>query len=636
MHPSAPEEPWAIRYGLTEPPPPRIALRAGPLTLAFEDGDLRQIALGAVEVLRRIYVMVRDHAWNTFPGRIARIEQDIGADRFRIAYTAEHRGMIEGAGELAYDSEVVLAGDPDGRITVAFSGRNRIGFDANRVGICVLHGPGYAATPVEISRVDGARDRRVFPRLILPTEPFTDIAAMAFAPRAGLPARLEFQGAVFETEDQRTFGDASFKTFSTPLRMPRPVRVAADASHRQQVSLTVGPGGRAAERAWPIQRAAVRVGEPLPTPMPRIGIGVGARALAAEEAELIRALAPAHLHIALRPCAPGWAEALARASATACAIAAPLEAMVVVPEGATAAHLGAISELAARASALEAQVGAWILVSESGVPSDAFIAAALARLAQATPGALRGAGGWLSYCMLTNNRPDATRLDLLSFSMDPQGHAMDPTTVMENIGAVGAGVAGAQSLAGTAGVAVSPLRFMPRADQAANNPRRARDPRHSALFGAAWTLGALSQAALAGAARVSVAEAVGPEGVLAEGVPGRQVHPLFHVLAVATALAGATPLETVCARPTELAALAVATRHGVELLAANLRPEPATISLQGPWRARLVRQLDERSAAEALAQPLAWRRSGPAPAASGTAELTLPPYALARWALTRV
>ena len=41
-----------LYYGKDEPLPERLPLRAGPLTLVWENGDLRYIKMGDVEVVR--------------------------------------------------------------------------------------------------------------------------------------------------------------------------------------------------------------------------------------------------------------------------------------------------------------------------------------------------------------------------------------------------------------------------------------------------------------------------------------------------------------------------------------------------------------------------------------------------------
>lgn len=57
-----------LLYGSEAPLPERIPLRAGPLSLVFEAGDLRYLSLGSHEAIRRVYGAVRDRDWGTVPG----------------------------------------------------------------------------------------------------------------------------------------------------------------------------------------------------------------------------------------------------------------------------------------------------------------------------------------------------------------------------------------------------------------------------------------------------------------------------------------------------------------------------------------------------------------------------------------
>ena len=50
-----------LYYGKNEPLPEQKTLRAGPLSLIYEAGDLRYIKLGNHEILRRVYAAIRDH-----------------------------------------------------------------------------------------------------------------------------------------------------------------------------------------------------------------------------------------------------------------------------------------------------------------------------------------------------------------------------------------------------------------------------------------------------------------------------------------------------------------------------------------------------------------------------------------------
>jgi len=48
-----------------------MILRAGPISVTYDSGTLRYIRCGGVEVLRQLYVALRDSRWGTIPGRVS-------------------------------------------------------------------------------------------------------------------------------------------------------------------------------------------------------------------------------------------------------------------------------------------------------------------------------------------------------------------------------------------------------------------------------------------------------------------------------------------------------------------------------------------------------------------------------------
>src|SRR5680860_1556216 len=63
-----------------------------------------------------------------------------------------------------------------------------------------------------------------------------EIRNMYCVPRKGCRAKLSFEGDIFETEDQRNWTDASFKTYSTPLSNPFPVLIKAGDLVTQKIT----------------------------------------------------------------------------------------------------------------------------------------------------------------------------------------------------------------------------------------------------------------------------------------------------------------------------------------------------------------------------------------------------------------
>ena len=198
-----------------------IPLRAGPLTLAFDRGELRWIRLGDREVLRAIYAAVRPPDWSTVPAVLENLQVDAGVDRFEIRFDAVHR-----AGPLWLEWRGHLQGTPDGRVRFEMDGVARSTFLRNRIGLCVLHPmEECAGAACSVETTDGTVTPGTFPRLVSPHQPFLDLRAVRHGVAPGVEAEVRFEGEVFEMEDQRNWSDASFKTYSTPLARPLPVEV---------------------------------------------------------------------------------------------------------------------------------------------------------------------------------------------------------------------------------------------------------------------------------------------------------------------------------------------------------------------------------------------------------------------------
>lgn len=114
-----------------------------------------------------------------------------------------------------------------------------------------------------------------------------------------------------------------------------------------------------------------------------------------------------------------------------------------------------------------------------------------------------------------------------------------------------------------------------------------RDPRTRGLFGAAWLLGHVVQAARAGAEAVSVMSLWGDAGVLDETVDGRLLrHPSFFVLAQ---LARLKRLRAVTvSNATHVMALASACDGQAGWLIANLRAQAVDLTVDGGVPTRVM------------------------------------------------
>src|SRR5215207_8108753 len=78
-------------YGANQTLPEQRILQAGPLTMIYENGDLRYIKIGQYEIIRRIYVATRDPNWGTVPNVLSNVRMDVESDHFQIRYTVDNR-----------------------------------------------------------------------------------------------------------------------------------------------------------------------------------------------------------------------------------------------------------------------------------------------------------------------------------------------------------------------------------------------------------------------------------------------------------------------------------------------------------------------------------------------------------------
>jgi hypothetical protein len=234
-----------------------LTLTAGPLTAEYDSGSLRYIRFAGSEVLRRVLVAVRDSSWHTIPATLSKETIVQNADSFRISFTANH--------EIGFVWDGSIEGDRDGTIRFAMSGKATRTFWRNRIGICVLHPIAECAGhDCIVEHSDGTGETSHFPTLISPHQPFLDIRALRYG-----PLRIEMAGDVFETEDQRNWTDASFKTYSTPLSIPIPVEIHAGDEVVQSVSISLV--GRALPAA-PERGATIHIDRTDKRPCPSISV----------------------------------------------------------------------------------------------------------------------------------------------------------------------------------------------------------------------------------------------------------------------------------------------------------------------------------------------------------------------------
>jgi D-apionolactonase len=645
---------YALLHGTTEPPAELRALRAGPVTALLDGVDLRYVRIGRTELVRRIYVAVRDRNWNTVPGEISGLVVAEGGSSFEVRFHCRH---------TSHDVDVswagTITGDPNGRIVYAFDGRAETDLEYNRIGICVHHPWRETAGRPFRARTPEGELEGTFPLLIGPQRIQDGIYHALFPAFDRLDVQLEdggsvlfeFEGDLWETEDHRNWTDANFKTYSTPMAQGFPHRLRAGEALEQKVTATPTDIAPADDTGGAVR---LTVGPPTGARVPAVGLGEASdgRPLSDREAEVLSALGPAHLRVEARLDRPGWEAALTAAQESARRIGCSLEiSLHLRPE--QAYQLAALSVALANGPPVDRVLvilaGGRTSTPEETTPPD-LVDLVRGALGGTLPEAAFLGGTEIYFTEINRTRPRAEGWDGVCYSITPQVHAFTDADLVENLDAQAETVRSAKALAGGKPVVVSPITIRRRVnfhatavepEPAAGELPDAVDVRQPSLLGAAWTAGSLRYLCGGGASSVTYYETAGWRGVVEreEGslLPDKfhsragQVFPLYHPLADVAAWRGGEVLECLSDDPLAAVGLAVRTERGaLRLLVANLSARERDVVI-GPLEGRVdLRRLTESTVERATAEPHVFRSEAEGAEAEGQLALRLEPYEVAR------
>ena len=569
-------------YGTEVPPAQGQRLTQGAVSVTLEGGNLRHLRLGETELMRAIAFLVRDRDWGTLAPEITGLRLTPGG----VSYAA---GYASGGARLDVDVVIRLS---ETALDFEATARATGDFETNRSGFTVLHPiNGVAGAWVRVDHGDGTQEETCFPALIEPWQPFKDITALTH--RAG-PVQVEcrFEGDVFEMEDQRQWGDASFKTYVRPLARPWPYLIADGETMQQAVRLR-----------WQLSPQQGKAAPPISAQTDAPHFPQTALLLTADEARrpdvvaLLRQIGPqrllCHFDAAARH---GLAElsAFADLQQALPEIAFDLELLALcLPDGDLAAEFAGYAALLAAARLSPASIMVCPSVDRQSTPPGSAwppcppLEAIHHAARRAFPGQVLGGGMASFFPELNRKRPPVALLDFVTHGFCPITHAADDLSVMETLETLPHILASGRAILGDSAYRLGPstlaMRQNPYGSRTIPNPGRGRvcmtedDPRQDGAFAAAWTLGVAAQIATAGLAVWTPAGLTGPRGLLrADG----SLRPLGAVVAALAARAGQPVLEADVDPAGKQARLVFAD----QTLIANLTPETVALAPY-EWRA---------------------------------------------------
>ena len=486
-------------------------VKAGKLNALFSQGALRFIKYGHREVLSMIYFAVRDENWETQEQTVQNIKTETAADGFKITFDS-----ICQKNDIDFRWKCQITGNSS-HLVFDIRGKAHSDFRKNRIGFCVLHPLSCKDSKTTITHTNGSQTENRFPKYINPHQPFIDIKAMDWH-STGLQCRLAFEGDIFETEDQRNWSDASFKTYCTPLELPFPVHMQPGDEVHQTISLTVKDDAAAAA-TQPRQHSLDITGDR--SPIPPIGLEANEETLDDLTVQRLKDLNLSHLRIEARTHEENWQQGFKKRMTQAKQLQLPV-ALVVFLKETFLENLKALHDLLDKEITIKSILP---IDAKSIATGEEFLQSVLPEVRKLFSGVPAGGGTDCYFTQFNRLRPPFQLIDFVAFSVNPQVHAFDDMSMIENIQTLPDMVETALYLANGLPVHITPVtlkpRFNPDATTTVSDEQKILsrlDHRHPVAFNALWTLGCLKQLAQSGAGSVTFFQTAGEEGTL---MPGR-------------------------------------------------------------------------------------------------------------------
>jgi|GEM_PF-2360078 len=212
-------------------------LNAGPIQTKFQDGELRYLYVGRQEVVRRIYFAVRDEKWNTVMPVFSRCDIQQKKDSFLI-----HLAAACSNEKTHYRWTAEITGTADGTIVFRVTGKPEKNFRANRIGLCILYGAeSLTGQKFETLDTNGSVKTGEFPAPVTTDLVASGFQTLRYKTASAISFNAELSGGTVFMEDQRNFGDSSWKAYANILAGPEAL---AGEEKTQTLVISVKPGTR--------------------------------------------------------------------------------------------------------------------------------------------------------------------------------------------------------------------------------------------------------------------------------------------------------------------------------------------------------------------------------------------------------
>ena len=539
-------------------------LNAGPVQVFYENGFLRYLTIGGKEILRMIYFAVRDCDWNTSPINTANEQIEYSDNHFKISYK-----VFTDFNGIKIDWLVSISGERNGTITFSIDGTAQIDFLKNRTGLCILHPiENVSGSRCIIRHTDDSERIGRFPVMVSPHQPFKNIRSMQWHSADQAWFQLDFTGDIFETEDQRNWTDASFKTYCTPLDLPFPALVKKSDKISQTVIFR--PLKAVVNTKSLIDQPPILIAKPMVRRFPIIGFGMNPsnQTLQTAEVSFLKSIGLNYLRADVYFTENNFAETFKNDIEQANLLGLPLELALFFGDNPPDEAYQLIHLLGTDVGIIRSIS---LYESSSRQTTNELLNQLVPVLRANFPGVNIGGGADANFAEFNRSRLSPELMDYVTFAMNPQVHASDDLTLLENMEGQGFAVKTALKIPGNKEVRVSPVTLKQRFNAVASKEPEERgripasDVRQTSFFTAAWALGSVKYLAEAGAAAITFFETTGERGVCW----GNSIFPVGYFFRMLMDFKPDIVIPVSCGLPLKVSALLLQKNDKKRLIVAN-------------------------------------------------------------------
>lgn len=580
-----------VYYGKPEKLPELKQFRAGDLSVFYENGSLRYIKAGRTEIIRMIYSAVRDRNWGTIPFTITNENISGSSDSFRIQYDCLYQEK-----EISFFAHFSIIGE-NNRITFEMKGEALTSFLKNRIGFCVLHPiEECKGRIIKITNPEGKTEIYKFPESISPHQPFKNISSMEWDLEGGSKATIKFSGDIFETEDQRNWSDASYKTYCTPLDIPFPAKIEKGTKVSQKIELSFSGNifKTTEEEAY-----SFKFSDDISS-IPSIGLAASSEKeeLSDEEVNLLKEIGLGHYKVDLK-LDSNWKGYFQQKIKESRELGLPIELVLHISNIQHISNKGKeVTNFISFVVEHQPQLRSITVVdANQRLTTPELIEKVIPQIKQALNVAV-GGGVDAYFTELNRSNLNGHGIDFVTYTLCPQVHAFDNRSLVENLKAQEYTVESAKRLYPEKDILVSSVTLKQRFNVVATSESREDsnvlpsqvDPRQMSLFGASWTLVSLKYLIEAGVKSVTYYETVGKRGVMYGQVPlshpqqffsGQgNIFPVYHIFKSVLEEKDAKVRHSISSHPLIFDGIVIDGKSGQTIILGNFSSREITISLR--------------------------------------------------------